>query len=116
MDISLIYGRMTTLHAARGGHMYSEAGPVALQGRSGWYMWPGVHWIVDWVYPGYGTRYCQGPTHAFNLVPGPILTLNVPSFLIDTVSDEVSNCCIPHFTEFRTCFTEFSTLGTLHPG
>ena len=49
----------------------------------------------------------------------PQMTHNVPSFLIDTVIDEVSYSCSEKclcFTELWTRFTELWTRRTMHPG
>ena len=55
------------------GRSDSEAGPVALQGRSGWSLGPSPAPILDsgLAYPGYG--YCQGPTHEISEVILPDL-------------------------------------------
>ena len=74
--------------------------------------------VVDWCTRGGGNEvnsqeYVPGPNPC---IPGPIYTLNVPSFLIDTCLDEVLPDWYLCFTEFSTCFTEFRTGITLHPG
>ena len=60
------------------------------------------------VYPG------SGPPTCLSLMS--LDCQNVPSFLIDTYVDEVSQTGYPCFTEFSTCFTEFGTRLTLGPG
>ena len=95
MDVSQ---RCTQRRAARGEvYMTAERARKALQGPGVVVMYTSGVRVVDWpcVRSPLHSLSQQGPTIGYTLVPSPKNGQNTPSFLIDTVFDEVSQDCIP---------------------
>ena len=69
MDVSQMYTGMLLGERCTD----SGAGPVVPCRGTEWVVSTArANRVVDWVYPGYVQWYCQGPTHAFTLVPRSI--------------------------------------------